>query len=184
MAPGRARATMVAMELGAHPGTRIAADHRQLGADPEAAPALRFGALIRHAEPRPVPARCPLEAALGHDAPCDEGACPFYRVRGLAPACAVEAWSPGVATRRDLAAWYRSRRSRSSKPRRVETPGQAHARRAEACAAAHKRTKAALHDVEVAILRGDRWAASLEERLADSGRNAADLCHRLARAPL
>lgn len=167
----------------------IALTHTQLGSDPEA-PGLRFGALMRSSVPRGAPKRCPLEAALGVNAPCEGEDCPFYRVRGVAPACAVEAWSPSAAKRRDVAQWYRRRREISRGPRSPErrrshgreTPGEAHARRERACAEAHARTAAALRDLDLAIHRSERWCDGLALDLGRADARAQQLRLGLRRA--
>jgi hypothetical protein len=159
---------------------RYATDHTQLGPDPEP-PTLRFGALMRAAVPRRAPVSCPLEAALGSDVPCRHGECPFYRVRGVEPACAVEAWSPTVRERLDVARWYRRRRDAITRRRRPETPGQAHARRARSCADAHARTVSALRELDRAIRRGERWCDDLAHDLEDADARSRELRVRLHR---
>lgn len=57
----------------------------------------------------PRPRVCPLAAALGEDAPCEPGSCPYADIPGVPAACAIEHWAPDVVNDPDLASWYRER---------------------------------------------------------------------------
>lgn len=52
------------------------------------------------------PPVCPLERAIGRDAPCALAGCVFYRVPGTRMDCAVEQWAPAVDRDPDVAAWF------------------------------------------------------------------------------
>lgn len=95
----------------------------QFGPDPEPLTGERFERIVDRVASElgyhagaGQPVACPLDRALGRESRCRGPLCAYYRVPGVAGACAVARWTGRGGPNRQLAAWLIVRR-RETGPR-------------------------------------------------------------------